>query len=137
VPLGTANPDHPNISATLWRTVYDEDAKRLYLESALRPAIFWVKLDEVNLDSGAEAMKLETRGAKTIASEVSSEFKPEEPVWLAKDSVVGKGGSTSWLCLKKRSQRNKSKHSTRRLRSTKFELFPQILSCTNNFTNGQ
>ena len=79
VPLGMADPDHPNISATLWRTVGDHDARRYYFESTIRPAIFWVDLDKVNLDSGANVMKLETLGPKILAGEVSSEFKPAEP----------------------------------------------------------
>ena len=79
VPLGMADPDHPNISATLWRTVGDHDARRYYFESTIRPAIFWVDLDKVNLESGADVMKLETLGPKILAGEVSSEFKPAEP----------------------------------------------------------
>ena len=79
VPLGMADPDHPNISATLWRTVYDHDARRFYFESALRPSVIWVDLDKVNLEAGADVMKLETLGPKILAGEVSSEFKPAEP----------------------------------------------------------
>ena len=79
VPLGMADPDHPNISATLWRTVADHDARRYYFESTIRPAIFWVDLDRVNLDSGAAVMKLDTLGPKILAGEVSSEFEPAEP----------------------------------------------------------
>lgn len=79
VPLGMADPDHPNISATLWRTVIDHDARRYYFESTLRPAVFWVDLDKVNLDAGANVMKLATLGPKILAGEVSSEFKPAEP----------------------------------------------------------
>ena len=79
VPLGMADPDHPNISATLWRTVYDHDARRFYFESALRPSVIWVDLDKVNLEAGADVMKLETLGPEILAGEVSSEFKPAEP----------------------------------------------------------
>ena len=79
VPLGMADPDHPNISATLWRTVYDHDARRFYFESALRPSVIWVDLEKVNLEPGAKVMKVETLGSKVLAGEVSSEFKPAEP----------------------------------------------------------
>ena len=79
VPLGMADPDHPNISATLWRTVYDHDARRFYFESALRPSVIWVDLDKVNLEAGADVMKLETLGAEILAGEVSSKFKPAAP----------------------------------------------------------
>ena len=79
VPLGMADPDHPNISATLWRTVYDHDARRFYFESALRPSVIWVDLEKVNLAPGADVMKVETLGSKVLAGEVSAEFEPAKP----------------------------------------------------------
>ena len=79
VPLGMEDPNHPNISATLWRTVADHDARRYYFESTISPAVFWVDLDKVNLEPEADVMKLEPLGSKTLAGEVSAEFKPAEP----------------------------------------------------------
>lgn len=79
VPLGMEDPNHPNISATLWRTVADHDARRYYFESTISPAVFWVDLDKVNLEPGAGVMKLETLGPKTLAGEVSAEFQPAQP----------------------------------------------------------
>ncbi len=79
VPLGMADPDHPNISATLWRTVSDHDARRFYFESALRPSVIWVDLAKVNLEAGAKVMKLDTLGPKILAGEVSAEFEPAKP----------------------------------------------------------
>jgi choloylglycine hydrolase len=79
VPLGMEDPNHPNISATLWRTVADHGARRYYFESTISPAVFWVDLDKVNLEPGADVMKLETLGSKTLAGEVSAEFQPAQP----------------------------------------------------------
>jgi penicillin V acylase-like amidase (Ntn superfamily) len=79
VPLGMEDPNHPNISATLWRTVADHDALRYYFKSTISPAVFWVDLDKVNLEPGAGVMKLETLGPKTLAGEVSAEFQPAQP----------------------------------------------------------
>ncbi len=79
VPLGMADPDHPNISATLWRVVADHDARRLYFESTIRPSVFWVDLDKVDLSPGAAVMRLETLGPTALAGEVSSEFTPAPP----------------------------------------------------------
>ena len=36
-------------------------------------------LDKVNLETGADAMTLETLGPEILAGEVSAEFKPAEP----------------------------------------------------------
>ena len=79
VPLGMADPDHPNISATLWRTVADHHAKRYFFESSLRPSVFWVDLDKVSFEPGAEVKKLNTLGPAVLAGEVSSEFTAAEP----------------------------------------------------------
>lgn len=79
VPLGMEDPDHPNISATLWRVVADHDARRFCFESTIRPSVFWVDLDKVDLTRGADAMRLETLGPAALAGEVSSEFGPASP----------------------------------------------------------
>ena len=78
VPLGMEDPNHPNISATLWRTVADHDARRCF-GSTISTTVFWVDLDKVNLEPEADVMKLEPLGSKTLAGEVSAEFKPAEP----------------------------------------------------------
>jgi penicillin V acylase-like amidase (Ntn superfamily) len=83
VPLGMADPDHPNISATLWRAVSDHDAKRYYFESTIKPAVFWVDLDKVDLTPGATPKMIDINAPKTLAGEVSREFEPAEPFkWL-------------------------------------------------------
>ncbi len=79
VPLGMSDPDHPNISATLWRVVVDHEAGRLYFESAIRPSVFWVDLDAVDIGAGAGVMRLKTLGPDVLAGEVSSEFETAEP----------------------------------------------------------
>jgi len=83
VPLGMEDPDHPNISASLWRTVADHDARRYYFESAIRPSVLWVDLDKVDLRPGASIKMIEVNGPKSLAGEVSAEFEPAEPFkWL-------------------------------------------------------
>jgi len=83
VPLGMADPNHPNISATLWRTVTDHDARRYYFESAIQPSIFWVDLAKVDLRPGASPKKIDVNGPKILAGEVSAEFEPATPFeWL-------------------------------------------------------
>ena len=80
VPLGMADPNHPNISATLWRAVSDHDARRYYFESTLKPSVFWVDLDKVDMKPGAPVKALDAGGAKILAGEVSGEFEPAEPL---------------------------------------------------------
>lgn len=83
VPLGMADPNHPNISSTLWRTVSDHDAKRYYFESAISPSVFWVDIKNLDLTPGASPKMIEINGPKTLGGEVSGEFEPAEPfAWL-------------------------------------------------------
>ena len=79
VPLGMEDPDHPNISSTLWRSVLDQDAKRYYFESVLNPAIFWVDMEKLDLKPGAKVKKLKLDDPELLAGEVSAKFQPAEP----------------------------------------------------------
>ena len=79
VPLGVADPEQPNIAATIWRTVSDTRARRYYFESAYNPEIFWVDLDKLNLAPGAKPAKLDLSGRPILSGEVSSQFAPAEP----------------------------------------------------------
>jgi len=83
VPLGMSDPDHPNISSTLWRTVTDHDAKRYYFESAILPAVFWVDLAKVDFKPGESPKMLSIERGKPLAGEVSAHFKEAKPFeWL-------------------------------------------------------
>ena len=79
VPLGLADPDKPNIAATIWRTVADTKAKRYYFESAYSPSIFWVDLDKLKLSPGSKPSKLDLSGRPILSGEVSDKFVPTEP----------------------------------------------------------
>lgn len=79
VPLGMSDPDKPNISSTLWRSVIDQDAKRYYVDTVINPSVIWVDLNKVNLSPGAKPMKLDIRDPNIPGGEVSSLFKPAEP----------------------------------------------------------
>jgi len=79
VPLGLADPDKPNIAATIWRSISDTGAKRYYFESSYSPAIFWVDIDKLKLAAGAQPAKLDLKGKPILDGEVSDKFVPAEP----------------------------------------------------------
>ena len=79
VPLGLADPDKPNIAATIWRSISDVGAKRYYFESSYSPTIFWVDIDKLNLAPGAKPAKLDLKGKPILDGEVSDKFVPAEP----------------------------------------------------------
>jgi penicillin V acylase-like amidase (Ntn superfamily) len=79
VPLGLADPDKPNIAATIWRTVSDTGARRYYFESAYSPSIFWVDLAKLKLAPGSAPARLDLSGRPILDGEVSDKFVATEP----------------------------------------------------------
>lgn len=79
VPLGMADPDKPNISSTLWRSVIDHEAKRYYFDSVINPSVIWVDLDKVDLRPGAKPLKLRIDIPGSLGGEVSSQLQPAAP----------------------------------------------------------
>jgi choloylglycine hydrolase len=77
VPLGLADPEKPNIAATIWRTVSDTLQQRYYFESAYTPSVFWVDLQK--LVQNSDTRKLELGARPILAGEVSESFVPAEP----------------------------------------------------------
>jgi penicillin V acylase-like amidase (Ntn superfamily) len=79
VPLGLADPNKPNIAATIWRSVSDLGAGRYYFESAYNPSIFWVDIKKLNLEPGSKPSRLDLSGRPLLAGEVSDKFVAAEP----------------------------------------------------------
>jgi choloylglycine hydrolase len=73
-PLGFANEEQPWVSSTIWRTVSDSTNRVVIFDSALTPATFWVKLDELDLKPGAPVRKLQLAGGKTYSGNAVSQF---------------------------------------------------------------
>ena len=79
VPLGLADPNKPNIAATIWRSVSDIGAGRYYFEFAYSPSIFWVDIAKLNLKAGSKPSRLDLSGRPILAGEVSNKFVASEP----------------------------------------------------------
>jgi penicillin V acylase-like amidase (Ntn superfamily) len=73
-PLGFANEEQPWVSSTIWRTVSDSTNRVVIFDSALTPATFWVKLDELDFNPGAPVKKLELAGGKTYSGNATEKF---------------------------------------------------------------
>ncbi|MEM8681053.1 MAG: linear amide C-N hydrolase [Planctomycetota bacterium] len=83
VPLGMADPDHPNISMTLWRTVADHGAETYYFESVLMPTVIWADLTKIDFKEGSKPRKIAIERGATLAGDVSDKFEPAKPFeWL-------------------------------------------------------
>lgn len=79
VPLGITTPGQPNISSSIWRTVYDHQARILLYDSATSPNAFWVPLADLDFEEGAPVKKLTLAGGRVYAGNAASRFEPAEP----------------------------------------------------------
>ena len=79
VPLGFTTPGQPNISSTIWRTLYDHKNKVLYFDSATSPTILWVLLSDLDFKEGAPVKKLTISGGETCNGNSAAMFTKAEP----------------------------------------------------------
>ena len=73
-PLGFSLEEQPWVSSTIWRTVSDSTNRVVIFDSAMTPATFWVKLDDLDLRPGAPVKKLELAGGKTYSGNATDKF---------------------------------------------------------------
>lgn len=77
-PFGTPDPDRPNISPTIWRTICDHTNLRYYFESSTSPSIVWVDFAALNLTPGAPTLMLDTEQNEDLAGEITKEFQAHD-----------------------------------------------------------
>ncbi len=75
-PLGITQESQPWVSSTIWRTVSDSTNRIVLFDSAMTPATFWVRLDDLDLKPGAAVKKLELVGGKTYSGNAADKFVP-------------------------------------------------------------
>jgi choloylglycine hydrolase len=75
-PLGVDIENQPWASSTIWRTVSDSSNRIVLFDSAMAPATFWVRLDDLDLKAGAPVKKLELVGGKTYSGNAAGSSRP-------------------------------------------------------------
>jgi choloylglycine hydrolase len=73
-PMGYSLDDQPWVSSTIWRTVSDSTNRVVMFDSAMTPATFWVRLDDLDLRPGAPVKKLELVGGRTYSGNATDKF---------------------------------------------------------------
>lgn len=66
-------------SSTIWRTVADQKALKYYFDGAISPSTFWVDINKLNLNKGADVKKLDLSDYPNYAGEVSDKFVKSKP----------------------------------------------------------
>ncbi len=77
-PFGVADPERPNVSTTIWRTVTDLTNGVLYYDSVFSPQVFWVDTRKLNFDAEQPVRKLTLVDNFDHSGEVSQRFAPAE-----------------------------------------------------------
>ncbi len=80
VPFGKADPDKPNVSSTIFRTVMDLTGGRYYFESTYAPNVVWI--DYANIDFSKGRPEMEAQVEKKIFSlngNVTSQLRKAKP----------------------------------------------------------
>jgi penicillin V acylase-like amidase (Ntn superfamily) len=74
-PFGIADPDRPNVAATIWRTVTDLSRGVLYYDSVMSPQVFWLDSKKLKFDAGEPVRKLTVVDNFDLAGEVSGKLE--------------------------------------------------------------
>jgi len=78
-PYGKADPNRPNISPTLWRTVVDHTNLDYYFELTNSPYITWVKLDGLDLDNGSDIKTIDVEGRADLLGDITNKMTTSRP----------------------------------------------------------
>jgi penicillin V acylase-like amidase (Ntn superfamily) len=73
-PPSFANEEQPWASSSIWRTISDGTNYVVIFDSALTPATFWMKLNELNLKAGTPVKKLQLDGGKSYSGNAAKHF---------------------------------------------------------------
>ena len=81
-PFGAPDPEKPNISSTLWRTIADQTNLVYFYESTISPNVIWVEFK--NLDFGNRKVeKVEITENPELIGEISNAFQETAPLKFA------------------------------------------------------
>jgi choloylglycine hydrolase len=82
-PFGDPDPDKPNISTTMWRTVDDQKNLVLFYESTIAPNVIWIDMKKLDFSPGAPVQHLDASDEK-LNGEVSGAFRKSEELKFAR-----------------------------------------------------
>lgn len=75
-PFGIADPERPNVSTTIWRSVTDITNGVFYYDSVFSPQIFWINTRKIDFSPDQPVKKLTVVDNFSLTGEVSNQFQP-------------------------------------------------------------
>jgi len=83
-PFGRPDPQKPNVSSTLWRTVADQTHKIYFFESTIAPNTIWVDLKKLNFQKGSGTQVLEIPDDANFNGNVNKLLQESKTLQFAK-----------------------------------------------------
>lgn len=77
-PFGIADPERPNVSTTIWRTITDLSNGVLYYDGVMSPQVFWLDTKKLKFDADEPVRKLTVVGNFDLMGEVSDKLERAE-----------------------------------------------------------
>ena len=80
VPFGKADPEKPNVSSTIFRTVMDLTGGRYYFESTYAPNVVWIEYSKLDFSKGMPEMELQVeKKIFSLNGDVTSQLEKAKP----------------------------------------------------------
>ena len=80
VPRHFALPDRPNISTTVYRSLFDHKNLRYYYQGTYTPHFCWISVGNFDFTEGSEVLMFDTeKGNKIISGDITGQFEESKP----------------------------------------------------------
>ncbi|MFN3890959.1 MAG: linear amide C-N hydrolase [Beijerinckiaceae bacterium] len=80
VPFSAPDPQRPNVSSTIFRTVHDLTGGRYFFESTYAPNVVWIDMSKLDFTAGKPELELQVeKNIFSLNGDVSSLLKPAKP----------------------------------------------------------
>jgi penicillin V acylase-like amidase (Ntn superfamily) len=80
VPFGKGDPDKPNVSSTIFRTVMDLTGGRYYFESTYAPNVVWIDYSKLDFSKGSGERELQVeKRIFSLTGDVTSQLEAAKP----------------------------------------------------------
>jgi len=83
-PFGRPDPQKPNVSSTVWRSVADQTHKIYFFESTIAPSTIWIDLNKLDFSKGSNSKVLQIEDDTMLSGNVTELLKKEKTLKFAK-----------------------------------------------------
>jgi choloylglycine hydrolase len=82
-PFGDPDPNKPNISTTMWRTIDDQKSLVMFYESTISPNVIWIDMKKFDFAKGSEVKTLSAEDY-SLVGDVTKVFTKRKAIEFAR-----------------------------------------------------